>query len=217
MNEIKIIEKPEWISWDDIHQLLLEAHKDNIAKGLVSLYPQLPGEKIKEKLGEEGRCWVALDGDKLVGTHSVTFFKGKKWWNKGKSVAHGCFTGILKEYQGIGILDELHEKYHNYVSGKGIDMTEGDTPESNRIMRKVLEKKGFKTVEFFAPHSDHYSVRIVKWYNGCPFHENYILRRFKISEKLTRWRYKPGKVERSVFMSFFCRAANKIVNIYYGD
>ena len=27
MEEIKIVEKPDWISWDDIHELLLQAHK----------------------------------------------------------------------------------------------------------------------------------------------------------------------------------------------
>lgn len=217
MNEIKIIEKPEWISWDDIHQLLLEAHKDNIKNGIIFRYAQMPGEEIRETLGEEGCCWVALDGDKLVGTHSVSFFQGKKWWDKGKKVAHGCFTGILKDYQGIGILDELHDRYHEYVCSKGIDMTEGDTAENNRIMRKVLQKKGYKTVEFFASPSAHYSVRIVKWYNGCPFTDKYINRRCRISEKLTKWRYKPGKIERSRIVSFFCGKVNQLVKKYYGD
>ena len=119
MEEIKIMEKPEWVSWDDIHELLLAAHKKNIEKGIVMKYAQLPGEEIRKKIGDEGMCWVALCGDKLVGTHSVSFFVGKSWWNKGEKVAHGCFTGILQEYQGIGILEEMYKKFNEYIRNKG--------------------------------------------------------------------------------------------------
>lgn len=75
MEEIKIVEKPDWVSWDDIHELLLQAHKKNYEKGIILGYTQMPGSKIKEKLGDEGQCWVAMDGDKIVGTTSVTYFK----------------------------------------------------------------------------------------------------------------------------------------------
>ena len=33
--DIKIMQKPDWVSWDDIHELLLEAHKKNIKNGIV--------------------------------------------------------------------------------------------------------------------------------------------------------------------------------------
>ena len=125
MEEIKVMPKPDWVSWDDIHELLLKAHKKNIEQGIILGYPQMPGEKIKQKLGEEGCCWVALDGDKLVGTTSVTYFQGKSWWNRGKKVAHGCFTGILREYQGIGIIEELNAKKYEHIRSMGVDMTEG--------------------------------------------------------------------------------------------
>ena len=116
-SKIQIIEKPEWISWDDIHELLLQAHKRNIEKGIVLKYAQMPGDWIREKLGDEGCCWVALDGDKPVGTTSVTYFQGKSWWNKGKKVAHGCFTGILREYQGTGLMEELNTKKYEHITG----------------------------------------------------------------------------------------------------
>ncbi len=213
MDEIRIIEKPDWISWDDIHDLLLAAHKRNIEKGIIMSFPQMPGEKIKKTIGDEGMCWVALCGDKLIGTHSVAFFKGRGWWSKGKKVAHGCFTGILKEYQGIGILEELHEKYHDFILKKGVEMTEGETAEDNHIMRKILEKKGYKTVSFFASPSNHYNVRIVKWLNECPFSDKYIERRFKIARFLTKLQYKPGQVERSAFISYFCIRIKKRMGI----
>ncbi len=202
--DIKIMQKPDWVSWDDIHELLLEAHKKNIKNGIVLKNAQIPGQEIKKRLGEDGMCWVAYNGDKLVGTHSVSFFMGKNWWNKGKKVAHGCFTGILKEYQGIGILDEFYKKSRDYSIEKGAYISEGDTAENNRIMRKILEKGGSKTVSFFAAKSKHYSVRMVKWYSECPFSDKYIERRFKIARFLTKLEYKPGRIERNYFLTRIC-------------
>lgn len=214
---IKIIEKPDWILWDDIHELLLQAHKKNIEKGIVSLYAQMSGNEIQNKLGNEGRCWVALDEGKLVGCTAVSFFIGNKWWNKGKRVAHSCFTGLLQNYQGLGIIVDLDTQLMNYVKELGVDMIEGDTAEKNCAMRKLLELGGYKTVDFIAFKSNHYSVKSVKWLNECPFSDKYINRRLKISEKLTKWQYKPGKIERSQLVSFLCRNANRLVKYYYGD
>lgn len=211
MEDIKIVQKPDWVSWDDIHELLLKAHKRNIEKGMVLRYAQMPGDKIKEKLGDEGCCWVALDGDKLVGTTSVTYFQGKSWWNKGKKVAHGCFTGILREYQGIGLMEELNAKKYEHIRSKGVDMTEGDTAETNKTVLKVFGKDGYKIVSYYAPNPNHFSVRIVKWLNGCPYSDQYIDRRFKIAKMLTHWQYKQGKVERSSIVTLLCKALNKLL------
>lgn len=210
---IKIIEKPDWISWDDIHNLLMEAHKINIEKGIIMRNPMMPGDKIRRKLGSEGRCWVALDGEKLVGTSSVYFFEGKNWWNKGKNVANGCFTGILRSYQGIGIKEDFDAELVKYVKEHGVEMIQADTAENNTIMRKRWELSGCKIVAFYAPPSKHYSVISVYWLSKCPFSDKYINRRFKISEKLTKWQYKPGRIERSFIISFFCKVINKIVNL----
>ena len=214
MKEITIMEKPEWISWDDIHELLLAAHKKNIEKGIIMGYAQMSGEEIRKKLGKEGVCWVALCGDKLVGTNSVTFFRGKGWWNYGKTVAHGCFTGILQEYQGIGILDEFYKRYREYILSKGVDFSEGDTAEDNHIMRKILEKRGAKTVSYYSTRSNHYNVRIVIWLKRCPFSDKYIERRFKISKFLTKLQYKPGRIKRNIFISFACARIKQLMKIY---
>lgn len=213
MEEIKVMPKPDGVSFDDIHELLAAAHKKNHEKGIVLSYSQMTGNQIKEKLGEEGRCWVAMDGDKLVGTTSVTFFQGKNWWNKGKKVAHGCFTGILNQYQGIGLLEDMNALKYDYILAHGTDMNQGDTAEDNHTVLKVLGKDGYKVVSYFASRSDHYSVRIVKWLNGCPFSDKYINRRFKIAKLLTRMQYKPGKVERSRIISFFCNAVKRMLLI----
>ena len=64
--------KPENITWDDIHNLLLIAHQKNVKKGMIMTVPQLSGEDFKKRLGNNGQCLVALDNNKLVGTTSMT-------------------------------------------------------------------------------------------------------------------------------------------------
>ena len=214
MEDIKVMPKPDWVSYDDIHELLVAAHKKNYEKGIVLAYSQMTGDQIKEMLGEEGECWVAMSGDKVIGTTSVTFFQGKKWWNKGKKVAHGCFTGILNQFQGLGIMEELNQKKFDYIIQHGVEMTEGDTAENNKTVLKVFGKQGFKVVAFFAPKdADHYSVRLVKWLKGCPFSDEYIDKRRKWSERLTKWQFKPGRIERSRIISFICRKVSKKLGI----
>lgn len=211
MEEITIKQKPDEISWDDIHNLLVEAHKKNVKKGIVLRYAQMTGDEIEKLLGKEGCCWVAMDGSKLVGTTSVTFFNGKSWWNKNKKVAHGCFTGILSNYQGIGIREDFDAKTVAYMRKMGADMIEGDTAENNKIMRKIWEKQGVKIVAYFASASNHYSVRSAYWLDGCPFSERYIKFRFNLSKYLTKLQYKEGKIERNKLLSLMCKVANSIL------
>ena len=87
MDDIKVMPKPDWVSWDDIHELLMAAHKRNIEKGMTMNTTTMSGEDLKKHLGEEGRCFVAFCGDQLVGTTSVAISIGKKWYDKGKVVS----------------------------------------------------------------------------------------------------------------------------------
>jgi len=209
MEEIKIMEKPEWISWDDIHELLLAAHKKNIEKGILFRNVQMSGDEIGEKIGEEGCCWVALCGDKLVGTTSVKYYQGKSWWNHGKKVAHGCFTGILKDYQGIGIREDFDEKFREHIKRMGADIVDGNTAETNYVVLKIARKNGCKFVSYYA-ESRFNSIQFAKWLKGCPYSDKYIEMRFFISKMLTKIQYKPGKVERSHIITLFCEALQKI-------
>jgi hypothetical protein len=105
-SDIKIIEKPDWVSWEDIKQCLYEAHSVNRAKGINMAHYQWPAEKIKESLGEKGFMLLALDGDKLVGTAGIGEKIGKNWYANGR-YAYECFASVLPEYAGKGIYKML--------------------------------------------------------------------------------------------------------------
>ena len=211
MEEIKVMEKPDWVSWDDIHELLLTAHKKNIAKGMVMNTTTMTGEEIKNYIGENGCCFIALCDGKLVGTTSMRISKGNRWYDRGKIVAKGTLSAVLKHYQGLGILEEMHDLRDKLLAKKKVQIIEGDTAEDNIIMRKVCAKNGFKEVRFFpALHQNHFSVYFVKWLGECPFSDRYIRLRFVISKFLTKIQYKKGKIERSKFLSVICKIANSI-------
>lgn len=206
--------KPDWVSWDEIHELLLSAHKKNIEKGLIMNTVTFSGEEIKKYLGKDGRCYVAFCGDKLVGTTSVRIAMGKRWYDKGKKVAKEGLTAVLKQYQGLGIVGDMNKCRDKYLEEIGVQMLAGDTPENNTIIRKLVADNGYKEVRYFpATYQNHFSVYFVKWLEGCPFSDKYIQRKFNISKRLTKLQYKPGKVERSRIHSAFCVLMRKLLSI----
>lgn len=213
MEEIRVMQKPDGISWDDIHELLLAAHKKNVEKGMVMRIPHLSGEELEKKVGENGRCFVALADEKLVGTTSVSFYHGRSWYDKNKLVAHSMLSAILPKYQGIGITDDLNRLRDAYIREMGAEMIQADTAEDNIVVLKNAKRNGFVNVAYHAYKTDHYSIFFVKWLNGCPFSEKYINRRFKLSRFLVKTQYKPGRIERSRLLSFFCNVVRKAFSI----
>ena len=105
-NNIQIIEKPDWISWDDIKKCLFDAHIINREKGINMANYQWPAEKIKESIGDNGVMFVALDGDKLVGTAALAEKKSYHWYSKGKC-GYLCFACVIPSYSGLGIYHSL--------------------------------------------------------------------------------------------------------------
>ena len=199
MKEIKVMAKPEWISWDAIHELLLTAHKKNIEKGIVMDITRAEVSELENKLGDKGKCFVALCGDKLVGTTTITFLTGKKWFNKNKLVAYSRWSGILPKYQGLGIMEDLNELRDQHIIACGSDILEASTAENNKIVRINTRRNGFIDVAYSTSSSSgHYSVVMVKWLKGCPYSKFYCKLRFLMSKYYIKMRYKPGGKKRFI-------------------
>jgi len=181
-SDIKIIEKPDWVSWEDIKQCLYEAHSVNRAKGINMAHYQWPAEKIKESLGEKGFMLLALDGDKLVGTAGIGEKIGKNWYANGR-YAYECFASVLPEYAGKGIYKMLEIRREEKAKEDGYDVLIGDTHSKNYHRIDIALKNGFRLVHFFrAASKDHYNVVIAKWLNGCPYSSFYCRMKFQISK-----------------------------------
>lgn len=167
-SSIQIVEKPDFVSWDDIHDVIWKAHEENRRNGVTMKYPSLPGNEIEKKLGAEGKMLVALTGDgRLVGTAAMMPKKAKLWFGE-HVFAYCCFASILPEYNGKGIYKEMCRLQEEMAREAGLNMMMFDTHEKNSRNLVHSIKAGYKYVDyrFFR---DHYNFVMVKWLDGCPY------------------------------------------------
>lgn len=193
MDTIQYFEKPDWVSWDAIHECLVKSHAVNTMKGLHMVNQDLKGDELKKKF-DNGHCFVALKENEVIGVFGLRFFIGKRWWSWKKKVAYNCLDGILPEYQGTDVYFGLNELRMKFIEKSGADVIQSITAENNMRVRKITKIKKFKTV-FFSPTckgADYYSVVMVKWLNGCPYPDWFINFMFKVSKLVVKTIWKPG-------------------------
>lgn len=195
-NKIQIIEKPESISWDSIHDILYKAHESNRQKGVFMRTATLTGEELRQRVGENGKCFVALIDGKLAGTASVKFVPRNTWYHKG-IIADLMLVGILPEYKGYGIYSLLTKEIYIYSERHGIKIVELDTAEGNVKMQSVSLRHGFQYVATMAsPYTRHYSVVMVKWLEGSPYSSLYVRFRYLIQTFRFKLKFKRGRINR---------------------
>ena len=197
MEEIRIKEKPDWVSWDEIHDVLWAAHKRNREAGMDMKYPSLPGDQLKELLKDGGQCFVALEGRKVVATGSYRIFKRRRWYNpKREKMISLLLDGILPEYEGKGIYSKLYHYREEHLKSLGFNLIDMDTAENNANIQKVFLKQGFRFVDFESYQTPHYSIMMAKWLNGCPYSKWECWWRFHWRKLRTKAIWKPGQVRR---------------------
>lgn len=188
MSDIQIIEKPDWVSWDDIHDVLWNAHEQNRKKGIFMSYPSLFGEEIRKKIGDNGKMFLAIEGNKVVGTLALIVKSGKRWYNYGR-YGYLCFGAVLPEYSGKGIYRSLYQLVETTAKQMELSVLTRDTNEKNARMLKITKQEGYHFVEFKA-YKDHFNIVRAKWLEKCPYSLWYIKIRYLISVLKTKLRYK---------------------------
>lgn len=184
---MKFIEKPDTVSWDDIHNVVWVAHADNRAKGIFMAYPTLPGEAIKEKLGEKGKMFVAMDGEQVVGTAAYMVKKDKVWYTSLPYVSF-CFASVLPEYTGMGIFQRLTSLREKTAIKEGWKVLIFDTNEKNEHIMRIHSSHGFQRVALKVC-TDHFNVVMAKWSDGSPYPKWYCNLRFIWSSIKNKTRY----------------------------
>lgn len=166
-SEIIILEKPDWVSWDDIHELLWEAHTQNRKNGVIMKYPSLPGEEIKKRIEGKGLMLVAMKGKQLIGTSALIVKNMSLWCGKGE-YAYFCFDSVAPEFQGKGVYKQLNQKRERMAKKLGMSRLLLDTNEGNGREINVVKKAGFKNVAI-KRYDEHFNVVFVKWLEKCPY------------------------------------------------
>lgn len=191
---IQVLEKPDWVSWDEIHDVLWKAHEQNRENGIMMALPSLSGEKIKEMIGNTGKMFVAIDGDKVVGTFALIKKTGDKWYCRGV-YGYLCFAAVLPEYTGKGIYRSLYQRAETTAKQMELPVLIRDTNEHNDRMLKISKKEGYYYVDYKIC-KDHYNIIRAKWLNGRPYTEFYIKYQYLLRMWYKKLRYKPGKIKR---------------------
>ena len=187
-SNIIVIEKPDSLSFDNIHDILWRANEENRKAGFVLATSQLSPEKLQSRIGEKGKCFVALEGEKVVGTISVRIIHRNKWYYKG-SIPDYMLAAVLPEYQGKHINSMLAQRVFDFAKNNGYKAIELDTAENNTRAINIYKHQGFELVDYLSKTGvDHYSVVMVKWLEKCPYSEikrkiMYVLRRAYVKTK----------------------------------
>lgn len=199
MSDIRVIERPEWISWDMIHECLWKSHEVNRKQGINMQTMSLQGEELEKRIQKDALAWktfVALDGDKLVGTGSISIKYKKSWYVNGK-VAYLLYGAVLPEYSGHGVYKQLVNCRENEGKRSNCVLIYFDTAEQNKRKITMDLKNGYHLVDFFASaKSHHYSVVLAKWYGNPSYSDLCIKLRYLIKKMMIKILYKPGKKKR---------------------
>ena len=191
MEEIIIKEKDDSVSFEAIQELLTAAHMSNAEKGLIYATANQSVDKLKAKIGEDGVCFIAMLGDVLAGTVTISFRELNYWYHSGE-VAIIKLLGVSPEFKGRHISSKLIEKCIECAEKKGRRVIIADSAEQNVILRNLLHKYGFLTVDYCKYAANNFYTNVyVRWLDGCPHSRlsrsiHYKLKRMKI-----RLKYKP--------------------------
>lgn len=195
-SEIIFLKKPDWISWDAVQECQAKAHKKNLSHGLKMHCSELTGEELASSL-KNGICYVALDGNKVVGTTSLIIEEKRFLWYKRKRLGYLGMEGILPEYQGTEVFLGLQDIRMQDIKKEKIEILYFDTAESNMLVRKLQSRLGFKPCYYISFKStDYYSVTMAKWIVGKSIPDFLLNLFFRLSERYVKLRYKPHRIKR---------------------
>ena len=191
MEEIRYLEKPDWVSWDDIRKCLNAAHQVNKKTGFEMRNANITTETLTEMV-KDARCFVALKGKKVIGVACVKILNMKKWFVRDQVLYTFC-DGILPEYRGTDVYFSLRKEREAYVKSTGIKIHMFRTSEHNNVVINLNKKRGFKLVQFQPTkkkHANYYQVTMVKWDDGCPFPDWFLNFMFKLSKIVSKTFFK---------------------------
>lgn len=211
MEEIRIIEKPDWVTWDEIAECIKVSQATNKKKGFDMSFGHYTGDQLRDSVNG-GYTFVALNEEnKVLATVSLKISRLHSWWCRGKAGFH-CMESVLPEYRGTDVYFDLHHQLALKESQLGLKLLWASTHENNKTILRLSAKDGWKKMQYSASGKNcfYYSIIIAKWLQECPYSDRFINFMFWVSKVVVRFLYKPGKVLRFAFWK-----KNKKKHIYY--
>lgn len=195
-NTIRVIYKPDSISWEELAKCQQQAHESNKAQGINMQCAEFTGKELRDAV-KNGFTLVAQDdAGILAGMLTVEIKKVNRWWHKGLG-AYICYVAVAPEFKGRGVYRALSEKANEIIVSKGINVEYLNTHIKNDAAQRAYLKDGYLKVRFSpGGGTDYYSVEMAKWLNGKGKSQPLCYLMYSVIKIAVRIIYKPGKIRR---------------------
>ena len=193
MGDIKYMLKPDWVSWESIHDCIKRANETNLNNDVSLFSSTLSVSELKDYL-KDSYVFVAVLNDNIIGMNSLKIINSHLWWAKG-DVGFECLTAIDPTYRNTGAYFGLRKVRTNFARSLGVKIMQFSTNIDNKNVQTINAKLGFKQVRYYASSKTwYYSVIMVRWLDGCPYSNRYCDFRFKLSKFSTKIVWRPGRI-----------------------
>ena len=161
-----IVEKPASISWEAVRDLVWTAHSDNRNQGILVRNTFLSADEIRDKIGSQGKLWLALSDGRPIGSLAMVPRYFDLWSGRG-TYGYCSLIVVLPEYRGKGVYRELCRVCEQEARNRGYSWLMFDVHALNRRMQEIGEHGGFHKVgcQYWG---EHFSYLMVKWLDGNP-------------------------------------------------
>jgi len=122
--------------WERVYCFYLELCRDvpDLQNQTLTKADALHFFSPKRGIDADG-VWIAQAGKEWVGMTVLRKIHDKEWWN--------AFTGVRKDYRGLGIAKKLKQLAADYASSKGIPLLRTFNLATNRGMLKINQSLGY--------------------------------------------------------------------------
>lgn len=161
-DKLIITPKPDYISWEEITQLLHLGYAERVGEGLHYSATDQSVQKTIERVGD-GTCLIALLDGKLVATESYKLIerkdrKRKRWFDDNKYYYLHSLT-VHPDFKRKGIGLKIRNVIRDEAIKNNISSLISDTSEHAKWLIDWYSRLGHKKVGFIShPSTNYYSV-----------------------------------------------------------
>lgn len=190
------IEKPDSISWDKVQKCQHDAQATNLnEQGFEMACMYLSGTELQQRC-QEGKMFIALDGNKVVGTGAITIRNLSKFGKRIKT-AYLAFDSVHPNFRGKGLYHKIQNLRTLYAIDNNVDLIYLETHEKNERMKHIYKKYGYHLFLLRSYESTNYYTVVLAISPKHPRLFSFAANIFYwISYIYTKLRYKPGRIKR---------------------
>ena len=164
MGDIIICEKPEWIRFEDILELLVKAHEAN--PDISFRTTNLSKEEWDRRLDTGGTVIVALSDRKLAGAITLSIEACNKWYAQ-CNVARCRYVAVSPDFMRRHIASDMIGACADWARNRDIPILYWTTAANNAPAINLCHRNDFVTVDYlWYSNEDHPSVALMRWLKG---------------------------------------------------